>query len=159
MDNYKICYYTNSLFYKILQELVGSCNAVAYHFYQLFAGSLDMCIWVKKYLMMFAWEFLFSHWILHCGATTCRAPLFMGFSRQEYLSRLPCPPPGGLPDPGIEPRSPALQADSLPLSHQGRPRHAIIHQMDLSTERCPERKDMMIMTMVVGTSFNKPPWT
>ena len=43
----------------------------------------------------------------------------MGFSRQEYWSGLPCPPPGELPDPGIEPMSPALQVDSLPLSHQG----------------------------------------
>jgi len=34
-----------------------------------------------------------------------QAPLFMGFSRQEYWSRLPCPPPGHLPDPGIEPTS------------------------------------------------------
>ena len=34
-------------------------------------------------------------------------------SKQEYWSGLPCPPPGNLPDPGIEPRSPALQADSL----------------------------------------------
>ena len=42
-------------------------------------------------------------------------PLSMGFSRQEYWSALPCPPPGHLPDPGIEPKSPvtpALQADS-----------------------------------------------
>ena len=39
--------------------------------------------------------------------------LSMGFSRQEYWSRLPCPSPGDLPDPGIEPGSPALQADSL----------------------------------------------
>ena len=38
-------------------------------------------------------------------------PLSMGFSRQEYWSGLPCPPPGDLPDPGIEPASPALQAD------------------------------------------------
>ena len=38
----------------------------------------------------------------------------MGFSRQEYWSRLPCPPPCDLHDPGIEPVSPALQADSLP---------------------------------------------
>ena len=38
----------------------------------------------------------------------------MGFSRQEYWSGLPFPSPGDLPDPGIEPRSPALQADSLP---------------------------------------------
>ena len=37
----------------------------------------------------------------------------MGFSRQEYWSGLPFPSPGNLPDPGIEPRSPALQADSL----------------------------------------------
>ena len=37
-----------------------------------------------------------------------------GFSRQEYWSGLPCPPPGVLPNPGIEPRSPAFQVDSLP---------------------------------------------
>ena len=37
----------------------------------------------------------------------------MGFSRQEYWSELPFPSPGDLPDPGIEPGSPALQADSL----------------------------------------------
>ena len=43
-----------------------------------------------------------------------QAPLSMGFSRQEYWSELPFPFPGDLPDPGIEPRSPALQADSLP---------------------------------------------
>ena len=42
-----------------------------------------------------------------------QAPLSMGFSRQEYRSGLPFPPPGNLPDPGIEPESPALQADSL----------------------------------------------
>ena len=42
-----------------------------------------------------------------------QAPLSMGFSRQVYWSGLPCPSPGDLPDPGIEP-APALQADSLP---------------------------------------------
>ena len=42
-----------------------------------------------------------------------QAPLSMGFSRQEYWSGLPCLHPGDLPNPGIEPRSPALQADSL----------------------------------------------
>ena len=40
----------------------------------------------------------------------------MGFSRQEYWSGLPCPPPGDLPDPGIKPTSPAWQEDSLPLA-------------------------------------------
>ena len=43
----------------------------------------------------------------------CQAPLSMGFSRQEHWSGLPFPSPGGLPDPGIKPGSPALQADSL----------------------------------------------
>ena len=42
-----------------------------------------------------------------------QAPLSMGFSRQEYWSGLPFPPPGDLPDPGTEPRSPVLQADTL----------------------------------------------
>ena len=49
-----------------------------------------------------------------------QAPPSMGFSRQEYWSGLPFPSPGDLPDPGIEPRSPAFQADALtsePLSH------------------------------------------
>ena len=53
-----------------------------------------------------------------------QSPLSMGFSRQEYWSVLPCPPPGDLPHPGIEPVSPmapALQADSLLLSYQGSP--------------------------------------
>ena len=48
--------------------------------------------------------------------------LSMGFSRQEYQRGLTCPSAGGLPDPGIEPMFlafPALQADSLPLSHEG----------------------------------------
>ena len=42
-----------------------------------------------------------------------QAPLFMGFFRQEYWSGLPFPPPGDLPDTGIKPGSPALQADAL----------------------------------------------
>ena len=55
-----------------------------------------------------------------------QAPLSMGFSRQEYWSGLPCPPAGDLPIARIEPRSPvapALQADSLLLNHQGRPKY------------------------------------
>ena len=45
----------------------------------------------------------------------------MGFSRQEYWSGLPCPSPGDLPNPGVEPRSPALQADCLPTEPPGKP--------------------------------------
>ena len=50
-----------------------------------------------------------------------QAPLSMGFSKQWYWSGLPFPSPGDLPDPGIEPGSPALQADSLPTKLQGKP--------------------------------------
>ena len=53
-----------------------------------------------------------------------QAPLSMGFSRQEHWNGLPCPPPGDLPNPGIElvsPASPAMQMDSLLLNHQGSP--------------------------------------
>ena len=44
----------------------------------------------------------------------CQAPLSMGFHRQEYWSGLPFPSPGDLLNPGIKPRSPDLQEDSLP---------------------------------------------
>ena len=50
-----------------------------------------------------------------------QAPLSMEFSRQEYRSGLPFPSPGALSDPGIKPRSPALQADSLLSEPQGKP--------------------------------------
>jgi len=61
-----------------------------------------------------------------------QAPLSMGFPRQDYCGGLPCPPPGNLPHPGIKPVSPAapaLQVDSLLLSHGGSP--------------CGEEKDSM----------------
>ena len=51
----------------------------------------------------------------------CQAPLSMEFSRQEDWSGLPFPSPGDLPDSGIEPRSAALQADSLPFDPPGKP--------------------------------------
>ena len=50
-----------------------------------------------------------------------QVPLSMGFPRQEYWSGVSLPSPVDLPDPGIKPTSPALQADSLPLSHQESP--------------------------------------
>ena len=47
------------------------------------------------------------------------APLFLGLPRQEYWSGWPSSTPGDLPDPRIEPASPAMQVHSLPLSHLG----------------------------------------
>ena len=64
---------------------------------------------------------------LHCvqlfatpWTTVCQVPLSMGFSREEYWSGLPFPPPGHLPNPGIEPGSPAFHEDSLPSEPPGK---------------------------------------
>ena len=55
-----------------------------------------------------------------------QAPPSMGFSRQEYWSGLPFPSPGDLPDPGIEPRSRALQADTVTSEPPGKPSYLYI---------------------------------
>ena len=74
-------------------------------------------------------------WTVACQA-------FMGFSRQEYWSGLPCPLPGHLPNPGIEPLSPILQADSLLLSHWGRPKDTLynmyfwLNDIEFSHQHC-----------------------
>ena len=60
---------------------------------------------------------------------TYQVPPSMGFSRQEYCIGLPFPSPGDLPNPGIEPGSPALQADSLPSEPPGKP------QLECATTR------------------------
>ena len=67
----------------------------------------------------------------------------MGFSRQEHWSGLPFPSPGDLPDPGIKPRSPALQADSLSSEPPGKPRGVSRHcQMTLRSETAPNWKPL-----------------
>ena len=57
--------------------------------------------------------------------------LSMVFSRQEYWSGLPCPPPGDLPNPGIEPRSPTLRPDSLPAEPQRKPKKTGVGSLSL----------------------------
>ena len=61
-----------------------------------------------------------------------QAPLSMEFSRQAYWSGLPFPSPEDLPDPGIKPRCPALQADSLPSEPPGKPKEC---HMDKTSPR------------------------
>ena len=56
--------------------------------------------------------------LMYCSP---KAPLSLEFSRREYWSELPFSSTGDLPDPGMEPRSPALQAGSLPSEPPGRP--------------------------------------
>ena len=78
------------------------------------------------------WLILKLHgWVLRCFShvqlvvtpwtITHQVPLSMGFSQQEYWSRLSCPPPGNIPDPGIKHASLVFQADSLLLSPRGCP--------------------------------------
>ena len=76
--------------------------------------------WIRGYthLLLFSLNSLGTSW-----PVARQVPLSMGFSWQEYWSGLPCLPPGDLPNPGIESASPALQVDSLPMSHLGSPPH------------------------------------
>ena len=76
-----------------------------------------------------------------CDPVDCSPPgsSVRGFSRQEYWSGLPRPPPGDFPSPGIElasPLSPALQEDSLPLSHQGSPSYMHTCLLQLRSRYC-----------------------
>ena len=73
----------------------------------------------------------------------CQASLSMEFSRQEYWSRLPCPSPGELLDPGIEPGSPALQVDSLPSEPLTnlRPGYLFIFKAEVKTELGKRKKN------------------
>ena len=66
-----------------------------------------------------------------CKSVACQAPLFMGFSRQEYCSRLSCPPPGDLTNPEIKPMSLTLQADSLLSELPGKPKNTGVGSLSL----------------------------
>ena len=77
-----------------------------------------MCTLIRfSYVQLFATLWTVAH----------QAPQSMRFSRQEYWSGVPCPPPGDLPDPGVEPASPALKAESSLLSHQESPRYMCMY--------------------------------
>ena len=66
-----------------------------------------VCVFVLSHVWLFATPWTVAY----------QVPLSMGFSRQKYRSRLPFSSPGDLPNPGIEPASPALQLNSFLLSH------------------------------------------
>ena len=63
-----------------------------------------------------------------------------GFSRQDYWSGLPCPPPGDLPNPGIKPGSLTMQADSLPSEPPGKPKNTGIGSLSLLQGNFPARE-------------------
>ena len=80
-------------------------------------ASLEICLFRSSFHFFTAVESV-SHSVVSNFATLWivahQAPVYKEFSRQEYWNGLSFPSPGGLLDPGIEPRSPALQPDSLP---------------------------------------------
>ena len=93
----------------------------------------------------------FSHVQLFVSLCTiaCQAPLSMGFSRQEYWSRLPCSPPGDLPNPGIEPRFPALAGGFL-TTEQGNSL-VVVHGLAL--------QGLLLLQSTVSRAFsNCSPW-
>ena len=75
------------------------------------SGRVCVCVWALSHVQLFVTPWTLAH----------QAPLSMEFSRQEYWSGLPFPSPGHLPNPGIKPGSPVLQADSLPSKPPGKP--------------------------------------
>ena len=77
--------------------------------------AMSISLHVVFVVVFFMWTIFKScPTLLTPRTVVCQAPLSMGFSRQEYWSGLPFPPVH-LPDPGVKPGSPALQADSLPI--------------------------------------------
>ena len=76
---------------------------------------------------------LFTHEVLTPRTVACYAPLSLEFSRQEYWSGLPCPPPGDLPDPGIKPMSPGSLLHCrwiFTTEPPGKPRFSFIYISD-----------------------------
>ena len=86
------------------------------------SGAVCMCAQSHSCVWLFATPWTVTH----------QAHLSMGFSGQEYLSGLPCPPPGNLPKPEIKPMSSAsliLQADFLPTEPPGKPYAILIFEL------------------------------
>ena len=88
----------------------------------------------------------------------------MEFSRTEYWSGLPFPSPGDLPNPGIKPRSPALQADSLPAESQGKPKNTGVGSHSLpqgifptqgSNPGLPQRRQILYQLSHQGSLMRK----
>ena len=78
----------------------------SHRYSQLSCKSRFVTVWVHVQSLSCLWPFV-TPWTI-----ACQAPLSMGFPRQEHWSGLQYPPLGDLPDPGVEPASPVLQADS-----------------------------------------------
>ena len=89
-----------------------------------YAEELSFCSYCAAcfyYERLLWWWFKSGLTLANPWTVACQASLSIGFFRQEYWSGLPFPSPGDLPNPGIKPGSPALQADSSPTDYEGSP--------------------------------------
>ena len=105
-----------------MSELYGVVEGEPYKY--VISLNQQLYEWKKKWSCSVVSDSLRPH-----GLVAYRGPLSMGFSRQEYWSGLPFSSPGDLPNPGIEPRSSALQADSLPAEPPGKPNYMKYNKM------------------------------
>ena len=85
-----------------------------------------------------------------------QAPLSMGFSRQECRSGLLFPSPGDLPDPGIEPRSPTLQADALPSEPSNYKSSSHVWMWELDYKESWAQKNWCFWTVVLEKTLESP---
>ena len=85
----------------------------------------------KPWILIYVLCLVASNSLRSHGLQPTRLLCPWGFSGQEYWSELSCPPPRDLPHPGIEPRSPALQADSLPFESPGKPKNTGVGSLSL----------------------------
>ena len=110
-----LCMYVYVCLYVYVQKRQCVCNAGVYHMfisvylcmYMAVYTCMCVCVYVCVLVAQSCWLFVTSWTVAH------QTPLSVDFSRQEYWSGLLFPSPGDLPDLGIEPGFPALQADSL----------------------------------------------
>ena len=100
---------------------------ICFYFFSLLPhqAGMDGETWTLYLCVLSHVLFLATVWIVACLALLSR-----GFFRQEYWSGLSFPTSGDLPDPGIKPKSPALQVNSLPLSHPGSPCICSSHKIE-----------------------------
>ena len=118
--------------------------------------SYAMWKWKKVKSLSRVWLFVTPWTVAH------QAPPSMEFSRQEYWSGLPFPSPGDLPNPGIEPRSPELQAVALTSEPPGKPLcHVVPPKADKSSQRVltkhgPLEKGMANHSSILAL---RTPWT
>ena len=94
----------------------------------------------------------FTHSLRPHGPSPARLLYPRGFSKQEYWSGLPCPPPGDLSNPGIKPRSPALQEDSLPSELPEKPKNTGVGSLSLLQGIFPTQELNWISCIAGGLS-------